>query len=80
MKNHYTIKFTPIVNGKFQEEMITGMPASDIKPMLNGIISKLTDRLKDKHATIRVEIVNIVTKRVLETEYKRLEPSFFEFE
>lgn len=80
MKNQFTIKFTPIINGKFQEEMITGTPAADIKPVLNNIIGKLTDKLKDKYATIRVDIVNIVTKSVPEAEYKRLEPSFFEFE
>ncbi len=80
MQKHFTINFVPIINGKFQEQMITGTPANDIKLMLNSIISKLTDKLKDKYETIRVEIVNIVTKPVSETEYKRLESSFFKFE
>jgi hypothetical protein len=80
MKNHFTIKFIPIINGKFQEEMITGTPAADIKLKLDSVISKLKDKLKDKYSTIRVEIVNVVTKGVSETEYKRLESSFFEFE
>lgn len=80
MQQHFTIQFIPIINGKFQEQMITGLPANDIKLMQNSIISKLTDKLKDKHQTIRVEIMNIVTKPVSETEYKRLEASFFKFE
>ncbi len=80
MDNHFTIKFVPIINGKFQEEMITGTPAKDSKLNLNSVLEKLIDKLKDKYETIRVEIVNIVTKPVSEKEYKRLEPSFFKFE
>lgn len=80
MNNHFTIKFVPIINGKFQEQMITGTPATDIKLKLDNVIGKLKDKLKDEHQTIRVEIVNIVTKPVSEKEYKSLESSFFEFE
>jgi len=80
MKNHFTIKFTPIINGKFHAEMITGTPAADIKAKLDGVVGKLRDKLKDQYQTIRVEIVNIVTKGVSETEYKKLESSFFVFE
>ena len=83
MQKHFTINFVPIINGKFQEEMITGTPAADIndiKAKLNSVTGKLKDKLKDKYQTIRVEIVNIVTKPVSEKEYKSLEPSFFEFE
>lgn len=80
MQKYFTINFVPIVNGKFQEQMITGLPANDIQSVLNGIVSKLTDKLKDKHQTMRIEIMNIVTKPVSETEYKRLEASFFQFE
>lgn len=80
MNNHFTIKFVPIINGKFQEQMITGTPATDIKLKLGNVIGKLKDKLKDEYQTIRVEIVNIVTKPVSEAEYKSLESSFFEFE
>ena len=80
MNNHFTIKFVPIINGKFQEQMITGTPATDIKLKLDNVIGKLKDKLKDEYQTIRVEIVNIVTKPVSEKEYKSLESSFFEFE
>ncbi len=80
MQKYFTINFIPIINGKFQEQMITGLPSNDIKSMLNGIVSKLTDKLKDQHQTIRVEIMNIVTKPVSETEYKRVESSFFKFD
>ncbi|MES2849622.1 MAG: hypothetical protein V4685_11240 [Bacteroidota bacterium] len=80
MQKHFTINFVPIINGKFQEQMITGTPANDIKVTLTSVISKLTDKLKDKYQTIRVDIVNIVTKPVSEKEYKNLESSFFEFE
>lgn len=83
MQNHFTINFVPIIDGKFQEQMITGTPANDIndiKLRLNSVISKLKDKLIDKYQTIRVEIVNVVTKPVSAAVYKSLEPSFFKFE
>jgi|GEM_PF-3409399 len=80
MQKYFTINFIPVINGKFQEQLITGLPSTDVKSALNGMVSKLTDKLKDRHQTTRVEIMNVVTKPVSETDYKKLESSFFKFD
>ncbi|HOZ78264.1 MAG TPA: hypothetical protein PLY34_09735 [Ferruginibacter sp.] len=80
MQKYFTINFIPIINGKFQEQMITGLPSTDVKSAVNGMVNKLTDKLKDQHQTTRVEIMNVVTKPVSESDYKKLEPSFFKFD
>ena len=80
MQKYFTINFIPVINGKFQEQLITGLPSTDVKSAVNGMVNKLTDKLKDQHQTTRVEIMNVVTKPVSETEYKKLEGSFFKFD
>lgn len=80
MQKYFTINFIPIINGKFQEQMITGLPSTDVKSAVNGMVNKLTDKLKDQHQTTRVEIMNVVTKPVSESDYKKLESSFFKFD
>jgi len=80
MQKYFTINFIPIIKGKFQEQMITGLPSTDVKSAVNGMVNKLTDKLKDQHQTTRVEIMNVVTKPVSESDYKKLESSFFKFD